>query len=367
VLSVGLLVAITLAQVGGDSLANYAAVARTRARTADRIVAAGLIVIFCAGALYPDAFAAVLAPGLEPGGQEIVALRLFFLAGAALVVLWALAGQGQRRLDFWALGAINVVPNACLLLGIALGLWDPVTAIALCMLVGIATCSLIARMRVRRTAAAPVQATARGQAAVEAGLHQLLLLAVATQLNLILVRVVGADLPEGSLGALYIAIGIVVAPVMAVAGAAASVMLPRWAAEPASADLRVFSRTAISAVLVTSALGVAVVATVVLALRQDVVDLGIDPLVERALESTLPILAAGLPLYALAWMVRAYAIASHRVRALAAAGILGALAIPLAALVDHSPEAVAAGYALSAVPWVAAGLWLRGGKAPAAH
>ena len=352
VLAVGLLIAVTLSQSLGEPLATHTVIERGDVR-ARRLTSGLACVLFGSMAILPETAAAILAPGLELGGGDRLSIRLFALTGLALVWLWTLAGERQRTADYSGLAVIALAPNAALIAGTLTG--SP-SGIGAAMLGGIVVAGAILSLRgARGTADAPAATPARSRPRIT--MVELVGLSLATQLNLILLRVAAGDLPEGSIGALYVAVGVVTLPIIAIAGAAAAVSLPHWRAEAPSRPLR--------ECLVVAALASAAAAAVLsgLALLDTSGDFRalFDPAVRDGLRAALPILVLGTPIYAAAWFLRTLVIARGHARTLAAAAAGGALAVPAASLVADTIEGISVGYVLSPIPWlvVAIGVALR--------
>lgn len=351
VLAVGLLIAVTLSQSLGEPLATHAVFERGRVR-ARRLLLGVACGVLGAMAILPHAAAAVLAPGLDVSSDDRIAIRLFALTGLGLVWLWGLAGERQRAADFSGLGVIALVPNAALLAG---ALTRSPTGIGAAMLAGVVVAGTVLALRAGRGGGAAAAPAAGGRPRLT--LLDLVMLALATQLNVILLRVAAGDLPEGSIGALFVAAGVVTLPVIAIAGSAAAVSLPHWHAEAPSRPLRESLRVAALA----SAAAAAVLGGLALLDTLGGVRELLDPAVRDGLRAALPILILGTPIYAAAWFLRALVIARGHVRALAAAAAAGALAVPAASLVADSIEGISVGYVLSPIPWliVAIGVAIR--------
>lgn len=357
VLAVGLLIAVTLSQSLGEPLGTHAVIEPGDVR-ARRLMSGLAFVLFGSMAILPESAAAILAPGLELGGADRLSIRLFALTALALVWLWTLAGERQRIADYSGLTVIALAPNAALIAGTLTG--SP-SGIGAAMLGGIVVAGAILSLRgARGTGDAPAATPSRARPRIT--IVELVVLSLATQLNLILLRVAAGDLPEGSIGALYIAVGVVTLPIIAVAGAAAAVSLPHWRAEAPSRPLR--------ECLVVAALASAAAAAVLsgLALLDTSADFRalFDPAVRDGLRAALPILVLGTPIYAAAWFLRTLVIARGHARTLAAAAAGGALAVPAASLVADTIAGISVGYVLSPIPWllVAIGVALRTPRAP---
>ena len=183
-------------------------------------------------AAMPDAATAILAPGLDLSARDGLAIRLFALTGIALLGLWRLAGERQRAADFAGLAVIAIVPNAALIAG---ALTRSLIGIGAAMLAAAVLAGVVLSVRGVRGGAG---ARAASVAGASISMLDLVVLSLATQLNLVLVRVAAGDLAEGSVGALFIAVGVVTLPVIAVAGSAAAVSLPHWRAAAPSRPLR---------------------------------------------------------------------------------------------------------------------------------
>jgi len=342
VLAVGVLLAITVAQTLGEPVANHAVVhpGASRTRAAAVAVTAAVIAI---GLLAPAAILALLAPGFETTPTDRLAVRIFAVTGVVVFLLWAVAGRLQQLRDFTGLGLLAVVPNVGLVVGAVTG---SIVTVAASMLALTALALGIAVRRRRR--ARPIVAESARAGGPTPALIDLLALSVATQLNLILIRVACADLPPGSLGAMYVAVGAATFPVSVVAAAAASVSLPHWRAGDPSRPLHEAGRVALLATALSMIVGGSLISLCALPVVRD----AIDPGVRDGVLSSLPILACGAPIYAAAWFLRSLVIARGGVRLLAGLAAAGALAVPGSRLIGDTLEVVSVGYLVSPVPWL---------------
>ncbi len=341
VLAVGLLVAVTLSQSFGEPLATHSTIESGSVR-ARRLTLALACLLLGAMAVLPQDAAAILAPGLDIDANDSLAIRLFALTGVALVGLWVLAGERQRAADFSGLAVIALVPNAALIAG---ALTQSLIGIGAAMLATAVLAGAVLSLRgVRGTAGTPPPA----RLGSSISMLDLVVLSLATQLNVVLLRVAAGDLPQGSVGALFIAVGVVTLPVIAVAGSAAAVSLPHWRAGAPSRPLRESVRVA---ALASAAAAVVFGGLVLLDAIPEIREM-FDPAVRAALREALPILLLGTPIYAAAWFLRALVITRGRARILAVAAALGALAVPAASLIADTVAGIAVGYVLSPIPWL---------------
>lgn len=360
-LTAGLLLCTTFAQMVGEPVASHAAAGRSGLGRAVAALPALALAAFLAAALAPGAALALAAPGLAaPAGADVAAIRLFGLAGAAALALWWAAGAAQRHLDLGGLQAIALVPNAALVLALVVPLGPVLPRVALAMLLGTAAAAALVGRRayVAARRAAPAVATGHpaGLAAATGGLAALLLLAAGTQSNLVVARLLGSGLPEGSLSALFLATGIAYLPALAVGASLASALLPRWAADAAGGRLARPGVAAAWAAAVTALL-TAPIAVAALVLRAEPAWAGaLDPALRDGLALTLPILCASAPIHAAAWVLRARAIAGRRAGRAGLLGLAGGMTVGLCFLARPTLGGLALGYALSAVPLLAAGL-----------
>ena len=350
-LTAGLLIAVTAAQLCGEPLANFAVV-RDRARTRRRAGIA-LPLAFLAAALFPAAVLALVAPGLDPADSDIAAVRLFCLAGAAMVLLWWAAGEAQRNLDFRGIKAVNLAPNASAVIALLVPFGDPIMVVPIGLAVGCIVAAAVVAAGARRTRPAPEPSEQRVAAARSAALASLVVLAVATQANLIALRVVASFLPEGSVSVVYIATGIVLVPAMAVGGSLTASLLPRWADGTARGRLARPGVAATVASAFTAALCLPLLAGFLVVRDTAAVKGAVDPAILSGLGVALPIVAAGAALHGAVWISRGYAIAHGAVGTISLLGAAGALLVPAAYAVSPTLTGVSVGYVLSAVPWLA--------------
>jgi hypothetical protein len=352
-MTAGLLVAVTGAQLAGEPLANFAVV-RDRALTRRRPGAA-LPVVFLVAALFPDGVLKVVAPGLDATASEVNAVRLFCLAGAAMVLLWWAAGEAQRNLDFRGMKAVNLAPNGATVVALLVPFGARTTVVPIGLLIGCAVAAAVVAAGARRRAAPagdpdkPRAAAARGWA-----LASLFVLALATQANLIVLRVVASFLPEGSVSVFYIATGIVIVPAMAVGGSLTASLLPRWAAGSASGRLAHPGVAAATSGALTAALCAPLVAGFFLVRPVGAVKDAVDPAVLAGLGTALPIIAAGSALHGAVWVSRGYAIANGAIGTISVIGATGPLVILVAYALSPTLAGLSVGYALSVLPWLAA-------------
>lgn len=345
-LTVGLLAAVTLSQIVGEAISQHAVVAPPRRRP-DRndLLAGSLIGLFVLAATFPRPAAAMIAPGLSPNVLSHASLSTFFLAGAASVVLWWLAGECQRHMSFVGVHLLNMVPNACIVFSALLP--DPsVEKTAGVMLAGITIAALITaihRGRLGPPRGAPVP-SAKARA-----LSIFLILSISTQLNLVLLRVFASDLPPGTLGGLYVAAGVVLVPTLVIANSFTAATLPRWTKSRHDNSTSPYWTALLAAVLTAGMTAIAVgglYLVLELGLAED-----IDRSVRATIDDALPILAAGAPLAAGALVLRTYAIAQQVLWPLVGLTLVGASGIALAAAVDGSLASLCVGYVLSPLPW----------------
>lgn len=375
-LTVGLLVAVTAAQVAGEAIALHAVTRPARRCKVDAAdaLAVGLAGLFVAAALAPQAVLAALAPGLEPpAGPELLALRLCCLAGAGSVTLWWAAGIAQRRFDLRGVQAITLVPNAAIVLGLALPIGDRLTAVAVTLLAGtlVATGWLVRELRrsdaISRAlgtgltfsgAATPdLRVPTGSQTRLWLGSAPALLVLLgfmaASQLNMFGVRFLSSLLPAGSLSTIYVAAGIALVPTMAAGTSVGAVLLPRWAARArAPGPLPAAGAAAAVAGLMAGALLLAA------ALSQGASWVGavIDSRLLEGLRTALPILLAAVPLHAAAAVLRNHLLARGRTPLLTALALAGAALVPLTFGLSPTLAGACLGYALSAAPVVAGGV-----------
>ena len=351
-LTAGLLVAVTGAQLCGEPLANFAVV-RDRSRTRRR---AGTILpaIFLVAALFPGAVLAVAAPGLETTGSDLAAVRLFCLAGAAMVLLWWASGEAQRNLDLRGMKAVNIVPNAATVIALLVPVGDPTLVVPAGLAIGCGAAAAVVAAGAWRPAAAGERSEHRVAAATSTALASLVVLAVVTQANLIALRVVASFLPEGSVSVVYIATGIVLVPAMAVGGSLTASLLPRWADGSASGRFARPGVAAATAGVLTAALCLPLLGGFLLIRDTAAVRDAVDPAILDGLGVVLPIVAAGAALHGAVWVTRGYAIARGAIGTISLLGAAGALLVPLAYAVSPTLAGLSVGYALSALPWLAA-------------
>jgi hypothetical protein len=351
-MTAGLLIAVTGAQLWGEPLANFAVV-RDRSRTRRRAGAA-LPMVFLVAALFPDWVLAVVAPGIDPSGSDVAAVRLFCLAGAAMVLLWWAAGEAQRNLDFRGMKAVNLAPNAATVIALLVPFGDRTVIVPIGLALGCAVAAAFVAAGARSgTAPAAERSEGRVAGARTGVLASLVVLAVATQANLIALRVVASLLPEGSVSVVYIATGIVVVPAMAVGGSLTASLLPRWAAGSASGRLAQPGVAAAISGALTAALCLPLVAGFLFVRHMAFVEDAVDPAILSGLEVALPVIAAGAALHGAVWVARGYAIAHGAVGTISVLGLAGALLVPAAYAVSPTLMGLSVGYVLSALPWLA--------------
>jgi hypothetical protein len=362
----GLLLAVTGAQLCGEPLANLAVI--RDGRRIPRRVAWVLPAVFAVGALFPRAVLALAAPGLEASSHALTVTRLFSLAGAAVILMWWAAGEAQRNLDFTGMQAVYLVPNASAVLALCLPVDDRVAAVAVGLAAGSAIAAAWVAARTRRSRVSP------GTTALEARtpavrtpagrtLAALVALALAAVANLILLRVMGSFLPEGSLGVLYIGASALVLPTMAVGGALGASLLPRWTTGAASGRLARPEFAALLSAGVSAASAAVLVAAFFIARELPSVRENVDPTILSGLATALPIMAAGAALHGVGPVARSYAVANGRVGLMIVLASAGAALVPVAYLIAPTLAGLSAGYALSALPWLAAIPLTRAGAA----
>jgi hypothetical protein len=133
-------------------------------------------------------------------------------------------------------------------------------------------------------------------------------------------------------------------------------MLPRWAAGSTSRAEVLHMTVRVS--VASSIVAAAVVGLVYAALASSAVHDAVDAPLRDAIANALWPLALGVPISAAAWFLRGFAIARGSVWPVVALLSLGAGGVLLARAISSSIEAVAAGYALSPVLWLAGALIL---------
>jgi hypothetical protein len=350
VIAIGVLMAVTFGQIFGEAVANHHVIAPgergTRARRATELSAAGL---FGVAAAFPHTTANVLAGGIDLSGSDEYALRLFALAGLTWVAQWAGAGRRQAAGDLRGLRSVVLAPNIALLVGLVLSGGD-LKLLATSML--LISCVLVGRQWRAAANARPVQPTRARPAGAMVGL---IFAGLASAANLVVVRAVAADLPAGSLGALYIVIGVSLLPVMATAGALASASFPKWAVRRDTIRLSLVAKASLLAAI----LGGSLLATVAVALDLGPVKDWIDPSVRTAMREALPWLGAGIPLGAEAWLIRAWLLATGQSWAYVVSAFAGSTFVLIIPGSEPSVATVAAGYSASAIPVLLTGLALR--------
>jgi uncharacterized membrane protein YbaN (DUF454 family) len=360
-LTVGLLLSISLTQIAGEAIANHAVIRRpSRRPDASDVVASVLLALFLAAALVPRLVVEVLAPGLAaPASADLGSIRLFSLASAALLALWWVAGEAQRRLDMRGLQAINLVPNLAIIVALILPTDQPLTAVPLALLVSVAaTTALLARALARRphprAPKPPADAAPRRGLSMRwrGSLLALLLFTAASQLNLVLLRVVGSWLPPGAVSSLYLAVGIAFLPAIAVASGLVGALLPRWSGGVHAGRLDSPYAAASLAAGVTAAVTLPLLAALELMSAMGFLEHVVDPRLLSGLTTALPIMLSAAPLHAAAWVLRGRMIASGRTALITGLAVVGAGTLPLAYLLAPTLASVSAAYALSVSPWL---------------
>jgi hypothetical protein len=349
-LTAGLLIATTGAQLCGEPLANLAVLRNDRPGA--RWVALTLPLAFALTAAFPGAVLTVVAPGVDATSHTLEVMRFFSLAGAALVLLWWAAGEAQRRLDFLGFQSLFLVPNAAIVIALCLPVDDRVAAVPVGLTAGCAAMAAYVALRTRRS---PVPRTASTQSKRPGRtLVALVALAVAAVANLILLLVFGSLLSPGTLGVLYLSASVLIVPTAAIGGAVGASLLPRWAA--AANDDRLAHPEAaarISAGL-TAGCAALLVGAFFVVRRIEVVEDSVDPTILSGLATALPIMAAGAALHGAGPVARSYAVARGRIGVMIALATAGAALVPLAYLVSPTLAGLSVGYSLSALPWLAA-------------
>jgi hypothetical protein len=357
-LTAGLLLAITGAQLCGEPLANFAVIRDDRPSA--RWVVLVLPLAFALTAAFPRAVLAAVAPGVDATPHALEVMRFFSLAGASLVLLWWAAGEAQRRLDFLGFQSLFLVPNLATVIAVCLPVDDRVAAVPVGLAVGCAAAAAYVAARTRRFPAAGTGRTpAKGSGRTIAAL---VALAVAAVANLVLLRVVGSLLPQGSLGVLYLSASVLIIPTSAIGGALGASLLPRWAAPSDEQGLSHPATAAWFSAGLTAACAAVLVGAFFVAREIPAVQDGVDPTILSGLATALPIMAAGAALHGAGPVARSYAVAHGRIGLMIALACAGAALVPVAYLVSPTLAGLSVGYALSALPWLAAIPLVRAGN-----
>lgn len=353
VLAVGLLITLTFGQIAGEALANHAAVAPSRGRRPDGadIVGIALIALIAAGALVPERVMAITAPGLA-ADAHLDAVRLFCLAGAAMIALWWAAGEAQARLDLRGLAAVSSVPNLAVVTALLVPVGPPVPRVAAALAGAIALAAVLVVIATRRNSATPATSVlAAGRTGLR-HLAALLILALASQLNLVALRVFGSELPAGSLSAVYLATGAALLPACAVSGTVAGVLVPRWARTTGTPRIAGECSAAAVAAAACAALIVPPLALLIIDGERMLAAVGVDPSMAAPLLAALPILLLAAPGASAAWVLRGAMVARGRTVIVSTFGVAGAALIPATVAISPTIEGLALGYALSVIPWI---------------